>query len=199
MIQDYSKKQKIKDFISKYGYLIAVLTTIVLLSIVIAITANASNSNKVQDGENKVPVSSQIVFDLPMLDATIYKEYNGTELVYNSTLKQWEAHKAIDFVATSNANVYAVMDGVVKDVYSNYLEGTVVVLEHANGLTTSYGSLDENVEVEEGDTVKKGDVLGKASESASRECGIGAYLHFTTFDNEGKKIDPSAYLNLSSK
>ena len=87
-----------------------------------------------------------------------------------------------DFVATSNSSVYAVMDGVVKDIYSNYLEGTVVVLEHANGLTTSYGSLDEDLKVEKGDAVKKGDVLGSASESASRECGIGAYLHFTTFD-----------------
>jgi len=199
MIQNYSNKQKMKDFISKYGYLIAVLTGIVLLTLVIVITANASESKVVSGGENQSQVSSQITFDLPMLDATIYKDYNASELIYNETLKQWEAHKAIDFVATSNTNVYAVMDGVVKDVYSNYLEGTVIVLEHANGLTTSYGSLDENVEVEEGDSVKKGEVLGKASESACRECGIGAYLHFTTFDNEGKKIDPSAYLNLSSK
>lgn len=199
MIQNYSSKQKMKDFITKYGYLIAVLTGIVLLSIIIAVTANSSKSEVVDKEENQAPVASQVTFALPMLDATIYKDYNGSELVYNSTLKQWEAHKAIDFVATSNADVYAVMDGVVKDVYSNYLEGTVVVLEHANGLTTSYGSLDEEVEVEEGDSVKKGDILGKASESACRECGIGAYLHFTTYDNEGKKIDPSAYLNLSSK
>ena len=199
MIQDYSKKQKFKDFISNYGYLIAVLVAIVLLSAIVAITASVSKSKGVKGDEIQTPVSSQISFDLPMLDATIYKDYNGSELVYNETLKQWEAHKAIDFVATSNTNVYAVMDGIVKEVYSNYLEGTVVVLEHENGLTTSYGSLDEDLEVEEGDTVKKGDVLGKASETACRECGIGAYLHFTTFDNEGKKIDPSAYLNLSSK
>ena len=199
MIQNYTKKQKIKDFFSRYGYLIAVLASILFLTMVIVISANSSGRGKAEGVENQAPVSSQISFGLPMLDATIYKDYNGNELVYNATLKQWEAHKAIDFVATSNSSVYAVMDGVVKDIYSNYLEGTVVVLEHANGLTTSYGSLDEDLKVEKGDAVKKGDVLGSASESASRECGIGAYLHFTTFDEEGKKIDPAAYLNLSSK
>ena len=197
-MQNYSTKQKMREFFSRYGYLIAIRSGLALLTLVIILSATLKPSNKPQGGKQE-QVNSQITFCLPMLDASIYKDYNGSELVYNETLKQFEAHKAIDFLASSNMNVYAVLDGVVADVYSNYLEGNVVVIQHANGLKTSYGSLGDNVKVKIGDSVSKGDIIGVASESAYRECGIGSYLHFATLDENGKKIDPNAYLTLSSK
>lgn len=196
-MQNYSTKQKIKDFFSRYGYLIAILSGLALLTLVIILSA-VMKPNKSGGGKQE-QVSSQITFCLPMLDASIYKDYNGSELIYNSTLKQYEAHKAIDFLASSNMNVYAVLDGIVADVYNNYLEGNVVVIQHANGLKTSYGSLGDDVKVKIGDAVSKGDIIGVASESAYRECGIGSYLHFVTLDENGKKIDPNAYLSLSAK
>ena len=51
-----------------------------------------------------------------MKNATISKDYSGSELQYNETLKQWEIHKAIDFIPSDDVKVYAVADGTVSNV-----------------------------------------------------------------------------------
>ena len=60
-------------------------------------------------GNDYVEVSAQS-FVVPMKNATIAKDYSSSELQFNDTLKQWEIHKAIDFVAGENLNVFAVTD-----------------------------------------------------------------------------------------
>jgi len=87
----------------------------------------------------------------------------------------------------------------VIDVYNNYLEGTVVKIEHDNGLVSEYGSLDEDVKVKEGDTVQSNAIIGFVSASANAEANEGSHLHFTMYDEAGKKIDPAGYLSLGNK
>ena len=155
----------------------------------------------VNNKDDKVPVddvSVSINPYLPVLNATIYKEYYGDELVYNQTLKQWETHNGIDFQAASGSSVYSILDGTVVDVYSNILEGSVVVVEHNDGVVSTYGSLDENVLVKKGDNVNRGQILGTISQTASSELDAGAHLHFSIEDN-GNKIDPASYLNIETK
>jgi murein DD-endopeptidase MepM/ murein hydrolase activator NlpD len=155
-------------------------------------------ARKKNNNEPIEDVSVSISPFLPVLNASIYKGYYGDELVYNSTLKQWETHNGIDFQAASGSSVYSILDGKVLDVYSNILEGAVVVVEHDNGLVSTYSSLDENVLVEQGDSVNRGQQLGTISETASSELDAGAHLHFSLEDN-GKKIDPASYLNIQTK
>ena len=83
-------------------------------------------------------------------------------------------------------------------MYSNILEGSVVVVEHEDGIVSTYGSLDENVLVKEGDSVNRGQELGKISQTSSSELDAGAHLHFSITDN-GNKIDPASYLNIETK
>ena len=59
-------------------------------------------------------------------------------------------------------------------------------------------SLGENVKVKEGDLVNRGDQLGVVSSSASAELDAGAHLHFSLEDN-GRSVDPAAYLNIGTK
>lgn len=192
MLKNYSTKQK-TNFLEKYGYLIAVAVGVLLITVVLILSSLYKPEEPFEN------VDGPILFAMPVMDATIHKSYNGTELLYNPTLNVWEAHKAVDFLVSSNLNVCTAYDGVVKEVYTNYLEGTVIVIDHGKGLRTSYGSLDkDSVAVEVGATVKKGDKIGVASDSANRETNLGAYLHFITYDN-GKKIDPSGYLNMELK
>ena len=190
-----SVAQKIKDVFKKYSYyiLLGVLVIAVVLTLVIAGVNKRDKSSGVVDD-----VNMSISPFLPVLNATIYKEYYGDELVYNSTLKQWETHNGIDFTAASGSSVYSILDGKVIDVYNNVLEGAVVVVEHNNGLISTYGSLDENVLVKEGDSINRGQELGTISESASAELDAGAHLHFSLTD-EGQKIDPASYLNITTK
>jgi murein DD-endopeptidase MepM/ murein hydrolase activator NlpD len=165
----------------------------VLTLIIVAATTNGNISQ-----DDSVPTNTVVSPYMPVLNATIYKGYYGDELVFNETLKQWETHNGIDFQVANGSKVYSILDGKVAQVYSNVLDGTVVVVEHSDGLTSCYGSLDENVSVNVGDIVSRGDEIGVVSSSASSESSAGSHLHFSMLDN-GKKIDPASYLNIETK
>ena len=139
-------------------------------------------------------VIKTIIFVVPIKNATIAKDYSASELQYNSTLKQWEIHKAIDFIAGDNLNVYAVSDGTVSNVYTNYLEGTVVEVSHKDGLVSVYKSLNKEVQVSVGAKVSAGSVLGTVAESMAQELHTGAHLHFEMLKN-GVKVNPNDFLD----
>lgn len=186
---------KIKNAIKRYGYYM-LLGVLLLGTILTIVLVGVNSSNKEVD--NTVPTNSAVSPYLPVLNASIYKGYYGDQLVYNATLKQWETHNGIDFTAASGSSVYSILDGTVIDVYTNLLEGSVVVVEHADGVVSTYGSLDEQVLVEVGDSVNRGQELGTISTTASAESDAGAHLHFS-LTSDGEKIDPASYLNIESK
>lgn len=190
------KKGEILAFIKRYSYLFVVAVLFVVLSVTLSVVD--TNPNDVDNNDNKQDVgASAITFYSPLLNCSLQKGFSDTNLMYNETLKQWEAHMAIDLTTAGNSNVYAVLDGKVANVYENYLEGKVVVIEHANNLKTIYKSLDSTASLKVGDMVSKGQVIGSTGLSAG-EAHLGNHLHFEV-EEDGKKIDPSGYLNLTDK
>ena len=95
-------------------------------------------------------------------------------------------------------DVLASAEGTVTKVYTNDLEGTVVIIKHNDVYTAKYGSLDTNVLVKEGDTVKRGQKIGEISSTAKNETKSGKHLHFQLFRDEGE-VNPADYLNLETK
>lgn len=195
---DKSNTQR-KKIIMNYVYATLVALLVIASAVTIAITTNTkSNPNGNIGGNNdNVPVATT-TYIVPMKNATIQKDYSNTELQFNDTMKQWEIHKAIDFLAGDEANVFAVADGTVSNVYTNYLEGTVVEIAHKNGIVSVYKSLASEVSVKTGDKVSAGQVIGTASETMSQELNSGKHLHFEMLSN-GTKVDPNNYLNLGTK
>lgn len=194
-MENLTMKQKMIFVLKKYGYYF--LLGILVVGILATIIAVSATSSKVDEDPN-LPTSSAVTPFMPVANATIYKGYYGDSLCFNETLKQWETHKAIDFQVSSGSKVYATLDGVVKNVYTNLLEGTVVVIEHDDGLISTYGSLGDDVSVSVGDMVNRGDEIGVVSNSATCEASADAHLHFV-MEKNGKKVDPSEFLNISSK
>lgn len=191
-MENLTLKQKMANVFKKYGYymVLGILVVGAILTIVL-VGVKDNKSNVAPTG------SATITPYMPVLNATLYKGFYGDELSYNATLKQWETHNGIDLQVASGSSVYSILDGKVKDVYSNVLEGNVVVIEHGNGLTSEYGSLGSDLKVKVGDDVSRGDIIGTVSESANCELEAGAHLHFSMFEGD-KKIDPAAYLNIST-
>ncbi|MBQ9795606.1 MAG: M23 family metallopeptidase [Clostridia bacterium] len=179
-----------------YVYALIIAMLVIACATTIAVVT-ANNTSKAAIGEETVPVSST-TFVLPMQNATIAKDYSGAELQYNDTLKQWEIHKAIDFMAGDDLNVYAVSDGIISNVYTNYLEGTVVEISHSNGLVSVYKSLNKDVKVAIGDKVGAGDIIGQVDASMAQELNVGAHLHFEML-KDGVKVDPNNYIDLGVK
>lgn len=193
-MREKTNKEVVINFLKKYGYIIGLSIIMLALSIILIVFANKPQAN-----DNNQPVNTDpVTFYSPLLNFTVAKDYNDKNLVYNTTLKQWEAHKGVCFTAPEGSDVFAALDGVVEDVYTNHLDGTVVVLSHNNNLKTYYSSLAKDAPVKKGDTVKKGDVIGRISNTGANELNLGNHLHFEVTEN-GVKVDPSLYLDLGNK
>ena len=129
-------------------------------------------------------------------NGTISNEYDTT-LAMNQSMGYFETHCALDFVA-EDLKVFASADGTVKEIGHNELDGNYIIVEHADGYTTKYMSLDALDGITEGASVKQGQLIGKMSDSQGTESLKGAHLHFETMKND-KKINPLEVIVLEEK
>lgn len=192
-------KEKFLTFFKQYGYycIAGVLVLAIGITVIVA-TAKPSAPAVVAPSDEIIDVDTQALsWGLPMNDFTVLKAYSDSELQYNKTLNQWESHKSYD-LTSADLSVYCVANGTVTSVESDYLLGTIVTITHSDGFVSRYASLEEDVNVETGDVVEKGQQIGQASDSAESESEDGKHLHFEMFKN-GTKVDPSNYLNISGK
>lgn len=196
-MQRTATEQK-KKVILNYVYATMIGVLVVACAIVIAlVNAKPITPNENITPSDNIPVATT-TYVVPVKNATIAKDYSASELQFNNTLKQWEIHKAIDFVASDDLNVYAVSNGTVSNVYTNYLDGTVIEIAHNNGLVSVYKSLNNDVKVSVGDKVSAGQIIGTISETMAQELNTGAHLHFEMLLN-GVKVNPNDYLDLGNK
>ena len=94
-------------------------------------------------------------------------------------------HRAIDIAADRGTDIYAAADGVVTfaGTYSSY--GKLVIIDHGGGYETYYAH-QSSIDVEKGDVVQKGDVIGHVGMTGSAS---GNHLHFELRYNNDR-IDP---------
>lgn len=177
------------EFIKKYGMYVAV--GVVVFAVALTFTLVAALHQTVPTGTNTLE------FRMPMENASVIKDFSNTELQNNETLNQWEAHMSIDLTA-ENSDVFAVLDGTISSVSYSFLDGHTIEIQHANGFSSIYSSLEENVLVKEGDKVTAGQKIGTAGESASGELDLGNHLCFTMKLNDNT-VDPNNYLDLQQK
>ena len=134
---------------------------------------------------------------MPVANAT---DIHGYSLVPVSTGigNLMASHLGVDFIANEGESVYSAYDGVVEKVEYDFLNGYSVTIDHGEGLKTYYSSLDEDVLVTEGQTVKTGQEIGTVALSNQREYKLGSHLHFEVFEN-GLNVDPGEYLTFEEK
>lgn len=119
------------------------------------------------------------------------EEQQAALVYYNNTYYQ---NKGIDLAMESGESfeVTAALSGTVVKAEEDSLLGYVVQINHDNGVVTHYQSL-ESVNVEEGATVKQGDLIGLAGRNLyNSEAGV--HLHFEIRYN-GDALNPMLYLN----
>lgn len=166
------------------------------------VTQNPENPDNVVDsGTNEGDKSEQtnsnttIIFDLPFENATISKEYTDSKLLYDATTKLWCTHQGLDFACTEGQEVVAVYDGKVTKVENSMMNGTVVYLKVSDNLTVVYKGLASDVNVKEGDEIKKGTKLGKIT-SFLTEKADGIHLHLEVLKQD-KLVDPTEYFSFN--
>lgn len=191
---------KTKKFLKKFG--VYILAGCLVIAIVLTLTLTLRGGEKeVDNALNNDPIvdvdAKPLVFTLPIENATVLKGFSSTDLMYNSTLKHWEAHKAIDLMSETSNMAVACLGGAVAKVETSYSNGTTIQIEHSEGFVSTYSSLSSSL-VKAGDIVTAGQSLGEVSSSAANEMAQGDHLHFV-LEKDGVKVDPSSYLELSNK
>src|SRR5699024_7340393 len=88
--------------------------------------------------------------------------------------------------------VTAAISGKVQEVREDPLLGNIVVLHHGEQISTYYASLND-VEVDVGDEVKQGDVLGQAGKNIFNE-DSGNHVHFEIRKGD-IEVNPEDFFN----
>lgn len=115
--------------------------------------------------------------------------FSLTSPIYSKTLKDWRIHDGIDISGKIGDSVKCVNDGAIESIKSDDLYGITVVVKHTDGKKSIYCNLDDSIELEEGQIIYQGDIVGKIGKSAVFEISDGPHLHFEISQN-GKKVDP---------
>ena len=127
------------------------------------------------------------------LDGTTVTVFSMTELMYDETMADWRTHDGVDIRAEEGDAVKTAAAGTVKEVRYDDLMGVTVVISHADGYETQYSSLQQEPPVEQGKTVKAGDIIGLVGSTAAAEGDVGPHLHFSV-SKDGKVVDPQEYV-----
>ena len=147
------------------------------------------------DGNDK-PTGSDNKWGLPVESSSVTCGY---EFAFDKTLIRYAVHQGMDFEANVGDNVLAAKDGTVTKVVKDHiLNENYVTITHSDGVTSTYKYIVAKDGLKEGDTVKRGDVIGTIAEVGGMEMNEGAHLHFEIRVN-GRTVDPDTYLDIVEK
>lgn len=130
----------------------------------------------------------------PLAGETI-ADYAMDCLSYNQTTRDWRVHNGVDIAAEAGTQVVAAAEGQVYTVYEDETMGHTVVIRHEEGYVTTYSSLEADIPVKAGDTVKLGQAIGTVGDTALIETAMGPHLHFGVLHND-EAMDPDEFLNM---
>ena len=133
-----------------------------------------------------------LVFTWPV-KGEVVAGFSVEALVYNETMGDWRTHNGLDIAASRGTQVLAAASGQVSALYQDDLMGTVVEIDHGQGLVSQYANLAATPAVKVGDEVTTGTVIGSVGDTAAVESGSQAHLHYALL-KEGSPVDPADYL-----
>lgn len=139
----------------------------------------------------EVNFSEETLMEWP-IHGNILVDYSMDSTVYFPTLDQYRLSPAIAVQADEGAPVMSAVNGTVYSVEETAKTGTTVTMELGNGYQAVYGQL-KDLNVSEGDTVKKGAIIGYVNAPTKYYSEEGSNLYFA-MKKDGKPIDPIAYL-----
>jgi len=106
---------------------------------------------------------------------------------YHPVLKEWRAHRGIDYVAPTGTPVRAVADAVVSFAGWQGGYGNIVILNHQRPYSTAYGHLSRFAPgVKPGKRINQGDIIGYVGATG---LATGPHLHYE-FRVAGVPQDP---------
>lgn len=126
-------------------------------------------------------------------DGEIAEKFSGENLIYNKAMGDFRTHNGIDILANPGTDILVSADGVIDQIYTDYL-GNTIIIDHQNGYKTKYSNLDTLENLTVGAKVKQGDFLAKVSDYCFGENVDKTHIHFEIIKNE-TLVNPEDYIN----
>lgn len=129
----------------------------------------------------------------------VLRKYTGTVPVFSVTMEDWRTHRGIDVYAEAGTEIKAVADGVVSEIWDDAMMGTCMSISHSGGAVSVYKNLADELPtwIDKGVSVKAGDTVASAGESALEEIADEGHLHFELTVN-GAAVNPEEYIQFST-
>jgi murein DD-endopeptidase MepM/ murein hydrolase activator NlpD len=115
------------------------------------------------------------------------------ELAFSAEYGEYRLHPGVDYQAELGDSVLAAATGRVIAIEDDPADGTVVTLDHGNGMTTRYAGLGQ-VLVGRNASVQAGDILALVGKAPPARSSLGTHLHFEVL-LKGEAVDPVTYLS----
>lgn len=131
-----------------------------------------------------VPAATKPAGPAPLLPVgtEIIRDYSGGQPVFSETLGEWRVHNGVDFGGEAGKDVSAAADGIITEVTEDSYWGTVIVLDLGTGTRLRYCGMDSPA-IASGDSVKRGDILGKVGEIPV-ESADKPHIHLEVIEND---------------
>lgn len=139
--------------------------------------------------ENK-PFSGS--FAMPM-GTDIIKDYSNGEMVFSKTMGDWRVHNGVDFSGSAGNDVVAIADGKITRVYDDSFWGTIVEIDHGNGMIARYCGIKKGTTPAEGTEIEKQGRIGSLGH-VPVEIGEEDHLHLE-ITVDGEIVDPLKAMN----
>lgn len=148
--------------------------------------------------ETTAPAAPQIIRAerfMPPMDTDYNKAFSEGAMVQSKTMGDWRTHNGIDYPGATGDPVKAVNNGIVKSVYDDVLWGTVVEIDHGDGLLVKYCGLGRGSTVNAGEPIKINEKVGNLG-TIPVESADGIHLHLE-FWQDKTAVNPAAFLQNS--
>lgn len=142
-----------------------------------------------QPAETEAPVEQP----LKPVEGEILQGFSHGELVKSQTTGIWSTHNGIDYAAPYGTEIVAAEDGTVTAIDKDALFGICVTILHENGAVTRYCGLNEGLNVQAGEVISRGTVIGAVGDTNEAESTLAPHLHFEVLLND-VYVDPESYL-----
>lgn len=217
--------KKMKQLHINRAVLISVVTILLALAVVLAITAAANRAKKKdsgkqptetgtaaqdesdtlpseQESDNRQTSADDVLptsFTVPVTGGTLGKAHDATIQVFSATMGDYRVHLGIDIGAKENAPVSAAADGVIKQIWEDPRMGTCVAVQHGGDCCTIYKNLAKDLAagIEVGSRVTAGQVIAYVGDTAMLEAAEEPHLHLEMTVG-GLAVDPMEYFKRES-
>lgn len=142
------------------------------------------------------PAKEELHFEKKMVwpvQGDVILKFSPDRVIFFKTLSEYRVNPAMVIAAKEGTEVKSAARGKVDAIYTSEETGRTVMVDLGDGYKVNYGPLMK-IQVNEGDYVEAGQVIGKVAKATKYYSLEGDNLNFSLYKEE-KAVDPTKFLS----